>query len=582
MIYQLGLLLATLAGSTACIFKYGSNPEGLEHSGYITAPWGYGMGGLDWEGVDKANLPWDCKSGTRQSPIHLHPERAYAPVPEAARSLFDVGVVTSNGSNVQVINNGHTIQLEWADPAWAPNLTVALPNHRMGPLTRAVEELGSGAGFTRVQVTPVQFHIHTHSEHFLAGAMFPAEIHIVCRVMPDQLPGCGSKGCFTVVGVMLAIDPDDTTDNPFLAQFWSIMPLQERTVAYLPPGVRLNLSDLLPANRSYFTYAGSLTTPPCTEGILWHLMMEPLRISYAQYEKFILATGDNNCSVSYPANATAPPARVEALPADAHRRHLHHHDGDHGHSRHLHGHDHDHGHHHNHDHDHDHGHDEGHQDLGDADLSHGGHGGGDLADPLSGSSQARRLQSDDTSTNEYGSGSNTGLSSAKYTCTKQGVGNNFRLIQPTYNRAIYAAVWPAPPPTPLTPSSSSSAALASTPTSSPSPQAMWKAAEADQPAAEAGAIFGAIIGSILGAALVALVAVVGYRHLKKKGVLRWPTVGGGLPWAGPAGPGVAVMGLGPGGVPGAGHRMSVEEERQYMLAPGRQGTTSLDGTDRRV
>ncbi|KAG2453802.1 hypothetical protein HYH02_002009 [Chlamydomonas schloesseri] len=499
------LLQAFFVPTLACIFKYGSSPEGLEHSEHLGSPWGYGMGGLDWDGTDPYNNSWVCKSGHRQSPIHIHPERNYPPIPDAGRAVFDLGVLTSNsdGSNIQVINNGHTIQLEWTDPSWAPNVTIALPGPALqGPLTRAVEDTAAsadGTSYTRVNVLPVQFHFHTHSEHFLHGAMYPAELHIVCRIQPGQLPGCGSKGCFTVIGVMLAIDPDDTTDHPVLAQFWDIMPLMERTVTYLPAGQRLNLTGLLPSNTSYFTYAGSLTTPPCTEGILWHLLMEPIRISYAQYEKFILATGDNMCTVTYP--DARPPVRVEnltdvvrrrrsalggdhdlyhgehqqqqqqqqqprddhaAMNADHQAEHYHHAQVDHRHQEHHH--------HHHH-----------HRSLRGSGLSGGASGG----------SQQRSLLAAAASTSAPASGN--GLSNARYNCTKQGVGNNFRVIQPAWQRTILQ--WTQLPPAPH--------------------ENLWAAARSDTAAAEGGAVAGIIIGVLAGAvcvALVALLVMTRYKH----------------------------------------------------------------------
>lgn len=56
--------------------------------------------------------------------------------------------------------------------------------------------------------------------------------------------------------------------------------LQEES--YLPSGTLLDLQQLLPSNTSYLAYAGSLTTPPCTEGVLWMLMVNAQKISLQQ------------------------------------------------------------------------------------------------------------------------------------------------------------------------------------------------------------------------------------------------------------------------------------------------------------
>jgi carbonic anhydrase len=81
-------------------------------------------------------------------------------------------------------------------------------------------------------------------------------------------------------------------DNMALSEFWGAMPQQAG-----PPRVEarilINARDLLPSDTGYYRYMGSLTTPPCSEGVNWFVMREPVSISPAQIERFAAAVGEN-------------------------------------------------------------------------------------------------------------------------------------------------------------------------------------------------------------------------------------------------------------------------------------------------
>jgi hypothetical protein len=74
-------------------------------------------------------------------------------------------------------------------------------------------------------------------------------------------------------------------------------PPPPQVLSHLPAGAALDFSTLLPANRSYAVYQGSTTTPPCTEGVLWHVLLNPQKLSLNQLRAFQLATGDNSCEL---------------------------------------------------------------------------------------------------------------------------------------------------------------------------------------------------------------------------------------------------------------------------------------------
>lgn len=104
-----------------------------------------------------------------------------------------------------------------------------------------------------------------------------------------SLPGC-SGGCFAAFGILFDISDDLGTDNDFLNTVFDSAPMKEGTAANLTAGAVLDINQLLPENRTYVTYEGSLTTPPCTEGLLWHVMLNPMQISLAQYMRYTKAS----------------------------------------------------------------------------------------------------------------------------------------------------------------------------------------------------------------------------------------------------------------------------------------------------
>lgn len=267
--------------TNACIYKYGEAPGKI-------AKYTYAHYGADWTG--------GCKSGREQSPINVVRTEGsqWGTVPFSRRTIIDLGQIRAKDRNVQVINTGHTIQVEWKDDNWTPNLTVALTNNA-SILTDSISYMEATNDTKRVKATPLQFHFHTASEHLVHGHMYPLEMHVVSRVGPTDVAGC-KNGCFTVVGIMFEMSPDLSYKNPNLVDLWEVMPEKQDSIGYLPDGKTVNLNAFLPTNLSYVTYKGSLTTPPCSEGILWHLLLNPVKIGFEQWQAFLRATGSNNCT----------------------------------------------------------------------------------------------------------------------------------------------------------------------------------------------------------------------------------------------------------------------------------------------
>ncbi|PTN11268.1 carbonic anhydrase [Nitrosomonas aestuarii] len=115
----------------------------------------------------------------------------------------------------------------------------------------------------------IQFHFHAPSEHVIDGKAFEAELHFV-HVRDD--------GRMAVLGILIEVGEE----NEMLQTILDHMP-QEAGVENTASQIKVNPAKLLPRHRQHFyTYAGSLTTPPCREGINWYVSTEPITVSEAQ------------------------------------------------------------------------------------------------------------------------------------------------------------------------------------------------------------------------------------------------------------------------------------------------------------
>jgi carbonic anhydrase len=187
-----------------------------------------------WEICEPVNFT--CVAGTRQSPIDL-PRSPESQLPHLS---FDY-----HTTPLEVENNGHTIEVTVKSKSY---LKIGHERYRL-----------------------VQFHFHTPSEHRLHGEEFPMELHFVHR---------NALGELAVVGVFLR----EGAENPVLQKIWDHIPGGGEGLAVHVD--KINPKDLLPDDREYYRYAGSLTTPPCTEGVRWHVIEEPVDVSAEQIEMF--------------------------------------------------------------------------------------------------------------------------------------------------------------------------------------------------------------------------------------------------------------------------------------------------------
>lgn len=201
-------------------------------SGYGAGHWEYaGEAGPEHWG-DLAPEFAACKLGHDQSPIDITgatPNGALLPL-----------MTNYKSTPANLVNTGHTIQVNYVP--------------------------GSTLFFNGQSYDLLQFHFHEPSEHTINGQRAAMELHLVHR---------NAAGNFAVVGVLLTAG----AENPALNPFWYRLPAHEGKVAMESS---INIASLLPTDRHYYTYEGSLTTPPCTEGVRWIVMKTPVELSSAQ------------------------------------------------------------------------------------------------------------------------------------------------------------------------------------------------------------------------------------------------------------------------------------------------------------
>lgn len=229
----------------------------------------YQMGGADWPEEFH-----DC-GGDQQSPINIDTKAIKESFKDLTARILDFG----KGERVKVMNTGQSVHVSWetAQPA-----AVLLPVID-GKVSGAIDPLDpnhdnsfdiprnfSVQRFSFANVELLQFHFHISSENAIDGLLYPMEAHLVAKVPKEEVEACGDDGCIVVFATLFEISEKD---NDFLEPFFEAAPEKagEEYEEELPEHFILNLNDLIPAKKTYYTWEGSFTTPPCTEGILWIL-----------------------------------------------------------------------------------------------------------------------------------------------------------------------------------------------------------------------------------------------------------------------------------------------------------------------
>jgi carbonic anhydrase len=198
--------------------------------------WGYG--GVNnptrWDQIDENYSR--CASGKNQSPIDID------------------GVITTNPSDLEfnyhdtpltVVNNGHSVQVNY--------------------------ESGSFVKINNQEYELLQFHFHTPSEHTIKHKASAMELHLVHK---------NSSGKLGVIGIMI----EGGSQNPIVEEIWQHIPSEKGTNKI--EDIMINAQDLLPEDRAYYNYTGSLTTPPCSEEVNWYVLTKPIELSEKQINQF--------------------------------------------------------------------------------------------------------------------------------------------------------------------------------------------------------------------------------------------------------------------------------------------------------
>jgi carbonic anhydrase len=178
-----------------------------------------------------------CKIGKDQSPIDIVTAKAIA-------AKLDPIVLHYAAGSAEVVNNGHTIQ-------------VNVPE-------------GSSISIGKASYKLLQFHFHTPSEEKLNGKAMPMVAHFV-HIDADKT--------LAVVAVLFT----EGKENATLAPVFAAMPAKEGGKAKLD---MFAPAELMPASKAYYGFKGSLTTPPCSEGVRWHVLKSTAEMSPAQVATF--------------------------------------------------------------------------------------------------------------------------------------------------------------------------------------------------------------------------------------------------------------------------------------------------------
>lgn len=185
-----------------------------------------------------------CAKGKQQSPIDINGSQK--------EDLADI-TFGYKPSKLNVINNGHTVQVN--------------------------ADSGSSIKVDGVQYNLVQYHFHTPSEHTVGGKSFGMELHLVHK---------NDKGELAVVGVLI----DKGKENAAYNLIWSNLPAKADEKKGSDKTV--NADDLLPKSKLFYTYSGSLTTPPCSENVRWIVLKTPVEMSEAQIKAIMDIMKHNN------------------------------------------------------------------------------------------------------------------------------------------------------------------------------------------------------------------------------------------------------------------------------------------------
>jgi carbonic anhydrase len=220
---------------------------GLISGQTLASHWSYeGEGSPEhWSELSPENQ--QCKTGMNQSPIDISHALAAHVAPLISHYP---------DSPESILNNGHTIQATMS--------------------AKSDDTITIDGNVFKLQ----QFHFHSPSENTLNGKHAAMELHLVHK---------NAEGELAVVAVMF----NTGAANDELTRLWQAMP--SKAESQQPLMQQIDVSKLLPLDKTYYRFSGSLTTPPCSEGVRWVVMKHPLTLSVEQLKQFTdVMHHDNN------------------------------------------------------------------------------------------------------------------------------------------------------------------------------------------------------------------------------------------------------------------------------------------------
>ncbi|MAD42583.1 MAG: hypothetical protein CL623_09355 [Arcobacter sp.] len=208
------------------------------------AHWEYSeeLGPKEWANLDEKYKM--CEDGLNQSPINIT---------NVIDAQLNPLTFESTAKATSFANNGHSVQVNFTSAN-----SLAIDNQKY---------------YLK------QIHFHTPSENQINGVSYPMEAHLV---------HANSAGDLAVVGVMFELGEDNIVLNKLLRN------IPENTGDSNKLKSEILGYDILPSNQDYYRFNGSLTTPPCSEGVKWFVLKTPVSISKSQLADFNAAMPTNN------------------------------------------------------------------------------------------------------------------------------------------------------------------------------------------------------------------------------------------------------------------------------------------------
>lgn len=199
--------------------------------------WDYGeaLGPSHWGDLKPEFVT--CKIGHHQSPIDIR-----NPTKTALPSIH----FEYKPSPLHIIDNGHTIMINYAS--------------------------GSALSVGGKRFELKQFHFHIPSEEKINGKGFDMSVHLV---------HVDEAGKLAVVAVLL----QQGKDNPLVRQLWNDLPKEKEKEEFFDQ-IQVDASRILPSDLTYYSFSGSLTTPPCSEDVTWFVLKNPTTVSPAEIKQF--------------------------------------------------------------------------------------------------------------------------------------------------------------------------------------------------------------------------------------------------------------------------------------------------------